>query len=225
MADKTTGELRAVKVETLPPAPDVYDDTLLPAEQQGEAVRISGKQFKDYAVVAGVEASKVFADSVAASASAATAAAATAKSDATKATTARQNAEAAATRAETARNSIVLDEAKINQKVSDASKSATAAKTSETNSAKSATDAEKAAARAQAEAERVSVPAAVGVYNVILTDRVTAERYALIVENGALAILGVANDLEATDMTLIDNATGTAYEVAVESGRIVLEEV
>ena len=71
----------------------------------------------------------------------------------------------------------------------------------------------------------MTVPAAAGVYNVILTDRVTAERYALIVENGRLAILGVSETLEATDMNLIDSATGTAYAVVVESGRLALKEV
>lgn len=79
--------------------------------------------------------------------------------------------------------------------------------------------------RAQAEAERVTVPAASGVYNVILTDRVTKERYALLVENGRLAILGVTKTLNATDMTMIDTATGTAYELTVESGRLNLKEV
>ena len=141
----------------------------------------------------------------------AAAAANTAQSEAERAKRSEQVAEKAASRAESAKGA--------------ASVSAAAAKTSETNAAKSATDAEKSANRAQAEAERVSVPAAVGVYNVVLTDRVTNERYALIVENGVLAILGVADDLETTDMTLIDSATGTAYTVAVESGRIILEEV
>ena len=79
--------------------------------------------------------------------------------------------------------------------------------------------------RAQAEADRATVPAVEGVYNMILTDRVTGERYALIVENGRLALLGVAETLEATDMNLIDTATGTAYELTVESGRLTLKEV
>lgn len=79
--------------------------------------------------------------------------------------------------------------------------------------------------RAQAEAERVTVPAAVGVYNMILTDRVTGGRYALLVENGKLALLSVSETLEATDMNLIDTATGTAYNVVVENGKLSLEEV
>lgn len=82
-----------------------------------------------------------------------------------------------------------------------------------------------AANRAQAEANRASVPAVAGVYNVILTDSVTNARYALIVENGRLAILGVADTFEATDMKFIDCATGAAFELTVESGRLTLEEV
>lgn len=159
-------------------------------------------------------AAKVASDSAAVtvqSESTAVRSAESAQDDAANAHESEQAAESAANRAEDASAS--------------AAGSATAAKTSETNAAQSASDAEDAANRAQAEAERVSVPAAVGVYNVILTDRVTDERYALIVENGALAILGVANDLEATDMTLLDSTTGTSYTVAVESGRLILEEV
>ena len=128
-------------------------------------------------------------------------------------------------RAEAAKDSIVQSEANAAQSASGASASATSAKTSEMNAAQSAADAEESANRAQAEAESVRVPAAVGVYNVILTDRVTDERYALIVENGRLSLLGVSETLEATDMNLIDSATGTAYVVLVESGRLILEEV
>ena len=159
-------------------------------------------------------ASKVAEDSAAVSTgneSTAVAAAQSAQSDAQGAKEAEQSAESAAERAESAKNS--------------AAGSATAAKTSETNAAQSAEAAEDAANRAQAEAERVSVPAAAGVYNVILTDRVTAEKYALIVEDGRLVLLGVSEELNSVDVNLIDNATGTAYTVAVEDGRLILEEV
>lgn len=200
MADRTTGELPAVKVGDLPAAPDVYDDALLPVEMQGSAMHITGAQWKRYAAAA----VKTYSDSASASAT---------------------TAQSAADRAEAARDSIVVDEAKLAQAVSGASASATSAKQSADNAAQSAADAEESANRAQAEAERVTVPAAAGVYNVILTDRVTAERYALIVENGRLSLLGVSETLEATDINLIDNATGTAYNVVVESGRLVLEEV
>lgn len=52
MADKTTGELQAVEIGSLPLAPDVYDDTKIPVEQQGEAKHITGRQWKSYAVSA-----------------------------------------------------------------------------------------------------------------------------------------------------------------------------
>lgn len=200
MADRTTGELPAVKVGDLPLAPDVYDDALLPVELQGSAMHITGAQWKRYAQAA----VKTYSDS--ASSSAAT-------------------AQTAADRAEAAKSGILQSEKNAAQSASAASASATSAKTSANNAAQSATDAEESANRAQAEAERVTVPAAVGVYNVVLTDRVTAERYALIVENGRLSLLGVSETLEATDMNLIDSATGTAYAVVVESGKLILEEV
>ena len=52
MADKTTGELPAVKVGDLPLAPDVYDDSLIPVELQGSAMHITGAQWKAYAKAA-----------------------------------------------------------------------------------------------------------------------------------------------------------------------------
>lgn len=79
--------------------------------------------------------------------------------------------------------------------------------------------------RAQAEADRATIPVASGVYNVVLTDRRTAERYALIVENGCPTLLGVSKNLNSTRVNLVDNSTGTAYEVVLENGRLILEEV
>lgn len=54
MADKTTGGLTAVTEVTigdLPGIADLYDDTLLPVEQQGEARHMTGAQWKRYAQV------------------------------------------------------------------------------------------------------------------------------------------------------------------------------
>lgn len=79
--------------------------------------------------------------------------------------------------------------------------------------------------RAQAEADRASVPAVKGVYNVILSDRITGQRYALTVENGILHLLGTANTLDATECTLIDSSTGVARRLTVESGILKLEVV
>ena len=87
------------------------------------------------------------------------------------------------------------------------------------------TAAEKARGEAQSYAEQAAVPAAPGVYNVILTDRITAERYALIVESGRLKLLGVSNSLDAADLTLIDSSTGVSYSVVIERGKLILEEV
>ncbi len=58
MADKTTGGLPAVQeaaIGSLPGIADLYDDTLLPVEQQGEARHMTGAQWKRYAQ-AGVSA-------------------------------------------------------------------------------------------------------------------------------------------------------------------------
>ena len=52
MADKTTGSLPAVQeasIGSLPGVADLYDDTLLPVEQQGEARHMTGRQWKRYA--------------------------------------------------------------------------------------------------------------------------------------------------------------------------------
>lgn len=57
MADKTTGGLPAVQetaIGDLPGIADLYDDSLLPVEQQGEARHMTGAQWKRYAR-AGVE--------------------------------------------------------------------------------------------------------------------------------------------------------------------------
>lgn len=54
MADKTTGGLAAVTeapIGSLPGIVDLYDDTLLPVEQQGEARHMTGLQWKRYAQV------------------------------------------------------------------------------------------------------------------------------------------------------------------------------
>jgi hypothetical protein len=82
-----------------------------------------------------------------------------------------------------------------------------------------------AAARAQAEAERATVPAVEGVYNVVLVDRVTGDKWALIVENGAIVLLGVDYSTSTAEPVMIDATTGAAYEMIVESGVLKLMEV
>lgn len=75
MADKTTGGLDAVEeaaIGSLPGIADLYDDTLIPVEQQGEARHMTGAQWKRYAqagvqsyVEAAQEAAKDALDAVA----------------------------------------------------------------------------------------------------------------------------------------------------------------
>lgn len=74
MADKTTGGLPAVEeasIGSLPGIADLYDDSLLPVEQQGEARHMTGRQWKRYAqegVTAYVESAKTAAREAAGSA-------------------------------------------------------------------------------------------------------------------------------------------------------------
>ena len=195
------------------PGAGVYDQVMASVQQVND--RIGNYSSEMMGLLQRAEsAARVASDSAAVSVkneSTAVQSAQSAQADAASAKASERAAESAAARAETAKNS--------------AAESAVSAKTSGMNAAQSATDAEKAAARAQAEAERVSVPAAVGVYNVVLTDRVTAEKYALIVEDGRIALLGVSADLDSAEVNLVDNTTGTAYEVIVENGIIKLKEV
>ncbi|MEY8389644.1 hypothetical protein AALC17_20725, partial [Oscillospiraceae bacterium 38-13] len=54
MADKTTGGLKAVEevsIGDLPGIVDLYDDSLIPVEQQGEACHMTGRQWRQYASV------------------------------------------------------------------------------------------------------------------------------------------------------------------------------
>lgn len=77
MADKTTGGLTAVQeafIGDLPGIADLYDDTLIPVEQQGEARHMTGRQWKGYAqasVEDYVEGAAAAADAAADSAAAA----------------------------------------------------------------------------------------------------------------------------------------------------------
>lgn len=77
--------------------------------------------------------------------------------------------------------------------------------------------------QAQAYAEQVKTPIE-GVYNVVLVDSITQDRYALVVDDGRLALLGVSDDIEAAHMVLIDHKTGVSYAVIVEDGKLKLEE-
>lgn len=81
------------------------------------------------------------------------------------------------------------------------------------------------AAKAQAEADRATVPAAEGAYNVILVDRATGAPYALMVEDGVLKLLGMKEgSYDPTEVMLVDGVTGIPYTLTVESGTLKMEE-
>ena len=205
------------EISSLPKASQVTPDTLIPGYAPGSttpAQAITGEQFADFAR-----------ESANAHVQAAVDAAAVAE-------TAKKSAVEARERSEEIRDSMILDEQKLSQAVRDAAGSAETSRaeadrsSNEANRAESEADeAAEWAARAQAEAERATVPAVAGVYNIVLADRVTGERYALIVEYGRLKLLGVADTLDAAVMRLIDTNTGVAYELIVESGRLKTLEV
>ncbi len=78
---------------------------------------------------------------------------------------------------------------------------------------------------ARAEAERASVPAVEGVYNIVLTDRVSGEKWALVAENGVLTLLGVSYQTATHEPVLIDRTTNTAWQLVSEGGVLKLMEV
>ena len=106
-----------------------------------------------------------------------------------------------------------------------ASTSAENARKDAQNAEESARQVQQWADRARAEVISVAEPMASGIHNVILTDRMTGTKYALLVEDGALTVLQVADTMEATEMCLIDTQTGIGYEVVVDDGRIAIKEV
>ena len=218
MADKTIGEL--------PVASSLDDNSLLVVEQQSQARSIQGyliRQFAQQAVSGQVAA---------------------AQQAAQQAQQAEAGAEAARDDAQELRDSIEVDREALAEAVANAGQSAQAAASSKESAEDSATlaeswaqggtgtrqgedtdNAEYWANQAQGYANQATVPAVEGVYNIILTDMVTSDRYALIVENGTLKLLGVSNTLNATELNLVDSSTGTAYSLIVESGTLKLEEV
>lgn len=112
MADKTTGELRAVEkasIGDLPGIANLYDDTLIPVEQQGEAHKMTGAQWKNYAKAAAqqdVDRAVQAADDASASAQEAAGCASQAGQHAQAAGTAKSGAELARDQAREARQAI-----------------------------------------------------------------------------------------------------------------------
>ena len=236
MADKTIGELPGIA--------GLYDDSLIPVEQQGVASRMTGKQFADFARDAGQAAAGAEVQKAAREAQRATAAADAAEQSGNKAKAEADRSKSEADRAEKLRESIEVDYDALHQAVRDAEDHADRAEAEADRSEDAAALSKSWAAggtgtrqgedennarywadRAQAEAERTSVPPVEGVYNVILSDRVTGERYALLVEDGRLALLGVSDDLDAADLLLVDRESGISYAVIVEGGRLKIEKM
>lgn len=96
MADKTIGGLTEAPIGSLPGIACLYDDTLIPVEQQGEARKMTGLQWKLYAqasVSQYVEAAKGAADKAASAVGAVKAAADEAKGYAASAAGSAEKAE------------------------------------------------------------------------------------------------------------------------------------
>lgn len=112
MADKTTGGLKAVEevsIGDLPGIVDLYDDSLIPVEQQGEARHMTGRQWRKYAeagVMGSVDDAQKAAEEAKKSEVAANAAAGTATTNAEAAEASTEEAKKAEKGAEEARKAI-----------------------------------------------------------------------------------------------------------------------
>ena len=98
MADRTIGELAEAPISALPSIADLYDDSLLVVEQQGEPRKMTGEQWKRYAqagVAVYVESAKTAAETAQGAASQASGAAQEAESAKNAAQTAQAGAEKA----------------------------------------------------------------------------------------------------------------------------------
>ena len=217
MADKTIGELPSIA--------GLYADSLIPVEQQGVASKMTGKQFADFARESAAQDVQRAVDA----ADAAEKSAAGAKEEADRAADLRESIEVDY---EALRQAVKDAEGHADRAEAEAKRSGDSAALSEswavggtgTRQGEDENNAKYWADRAQAEAERASVPPVEGVYNIVLEDRITGDRYALIIERGRLALLGVSDALEATSPLIIDQTDGKAYSVIVEDGRLAVEE-
>lgn len=78
---------------------------------------------------------------------------------------------------------------------------------------------------AMSEADRATIPPVAGIYNVVVSDRITGDKYAVVVVNGRLTLLACSANTDTANLELVDVNTGITYTLTAESGRIVLEEV
>lgn len=167
MADKTIG--------MLPPVGDVYDDTRFPAEQQGEAVQVTGGQIKGFArdavkgdvqaAKAAAEAAKKSQQAAAGSEAAAKAAETAAASSAQAAETAKTAAETAAEQAQAAQGDVAANAEKAQQAAETAETAKTAAQTAQQGAEAAQTAAESAkkdaeSARDQAQSAKTAAETA-----------------------------------------------------------------
>lgn len=247
MADKAIGEL--------PQAPSVNDNSLLAVEQQGTAMKMTGAQFRQFAqasvvqYVASAKQAAQTAQNAIGDAEAAADRAETARDsivlDEEKMAQAVANAANSAGLAESivkdAENRVIAaGEAQIsaateqaNLAIQSATESADSALLSESwavggtesRIGEDANNSKYWASIAQAEADRATVPPVENVYNLIIPDRTTGQKYALLVENGILVILGVADNFVDSQYTLIDTITGLSYVLVADNGKLSIEEV
>lgn len=59
----------------------------------------------------------------------------------------------------------------------------------------------------------------------ILQDTSTLEKYNVLINNGRIELVTVADNIDATEYSMIDVATGVTYNLIAENGRLMLEEV
>lgn len=142
--------------------------------------------------------------------------------EAAESAAAASKSEANAKASESAAKSSEIEAKKSQQAAADSAAGALASRNAAADSAQAAS---KEADRAQAEAERATVPTAEGVYNLILEDRATGEKYAIIVENALLSLLSIQTEVDPRDINVVDQTTGKVYRLRVESGAMYYEEV
>lgn len=59
----------------------------------------------------------------------------------------------------------------------------------------------------------------------ILQDTSTLEKYNVLINNGRIELVTVADNIDVTEYSMIDIATGVTYNLVAENGRLILEEV
>lgn len=106
---------------------------------------------------------------------------------------------------------------------------AIAAKNSAQSDASTAVGAKNDAVTAKDQAESAARSATTivdNVYNIVMADRtIPNTKWAVFIDAGTISIIQVAENLEASELSLIDQTTGVAYKVIVDNGILGIEEV